>query len=282
MPNQTLTQMNKYVLTIELFRDGVTSPWGFRLRGGADVDGGTPLQIIKVFVGSASEGLLLPGDKILSINSQDTGEVDHSQAQLMFKTSGTSAKIEVARTGSCQPEIDAKLEGQMLGRERKEEVQCGQQPYRTSTLLMPAPRTFNEAGGGLGYIHHPHGCQAGQPAPPSYSSPSPDRQGGNFHPGYVQASPPQLPFNREATLSKPQESETFKMIMRSEMVSAKDQSGIDAKRFDKHQHNRPLSQLSGSSDEARTPLDPVLKNTSINQSTTFKKLMQSVMGETEF
>ena len=41
--------------------------------------------VLQVFVGSASEGLLLPGDKILSINSQDTGEVDHSQAQLMFK-----------------------------------------------------------------------------------------------------------------------------------------------------------------------------------------------------
>lgn len=35
-------------LSIDLYRDGVNSPWGFRLKGGTDVDGGTPLEIIKV------------------------------------------------------------------------------------------------------------------------------------------------------------------------------------------------------------------------------------------
>ena len=43
--------------------------------------------------------------------------------------------------------------------------------------------------------------------------------------------------------------------MRAEMVAAKDQSGIDAKNFDKSQHNRPLSQLSDFSDESRIPVD---------------------------
>ena len=60
------------------------------------------------------------------------------------------------------------------------------------------------------------------------------------------------------------------MIMRAEMGGAKNQSSIDAKMFGKNQNNRPLSQTSD------------LKNTSINQSSTFKKLMHSVLGETEF
>eukprot|EP00090_Calanus_glacialis_P028442 TRINITY_DN45686_c0_g1_i1.p1 TRINITY_DN45686_c0_g1~~TRINITY_DN45686_c0_g1_i1.p1 ORF type:complete len:108 (+),score=22.47 TRINITY_DN45686_c0_g1_i1:145-468(+) len=73
------------LVTVELFRDGTMSPWGFRLKGGSDVDGGIPLEIIKVFVGSASDGLLLPGDVILSINSQNTQDIEHFQAQHMFK-----------------------------------------------------------------------------------------------------------------------------------------------------------------------------------------------------
>ena len=37
-----------YSLSVDLYRDGVCSPWGFRLKGGIDVDGGTPLEIVKV------------------------------------------------------------------------------------------------------------------------------------------------------------------------------------------------------------------------------------------
>ena len=33
---------------MELYRDGVDCPWGFRLKGGIDVDGGTPLEVIRV------------------------------------------------------------------------------------------------------------------------------------------------------------------------------------------------------------------------------------------
>ena len=41
-------QKMNYSLSVDLYRDGVCSPWGFRLKGGIDVDGGTPLEIIKV------------------------------------------------------------------------------------------------------------------------------------------------------------------------------------------------------------------------------------------
>ena len=38
----------EYILSLEIHRDGLYSPWGFRLKGGIDVDGGTPLEIVKV------------------------------------------------------------------------------------------------------------------------------------------------------------------------------------------------------------------------------------------
>lgn len=36
------------VLTLVIDRDGLDAPWGFRLKGGRDVDGGTPLEITRV------------------------------------------------------------------------------------------------------------------------------------------------------------------------------------------------------------------------------------------
>ena len=37
-----------FLVPVELQRESSQSAWGFRLRGGSDVDGGTPLEIIKV------------------------------------------------------------------------------------------------------------------------------------------------------------------------------------------------------------------------------------------
>ena len=36
------------IVTVEIYRDGPDAPWGIRLRGGLDVDGGIPLEITKV------------------------------------------------------------------------------------------------------------------------------------------------------------------------------------------------------------------------------------------
>jgi len=100
-----------------------------------------------------------------------------------------------------------------------------------------------------------------------------------LHPGFVPPSKPTLPSNRDATFSKPQESETFKLILESEMGSAKNEDGIVGKDFSKcGGGDRPASQAS---DTSRT-IDPLMKNTSINQSASFKKVMYSVLGETEF
>ena len=37
-----------FLVPVEILREGAQAAWGFRLRGGSDVDGGTPLEIIKV------------------------------------------------------------------------------------------------------------------------------------------------------------------------------------------------------------------------------------------
>ena len=42
-------------------------------------------SFLQVFVGGASEGLLQPGDKLLSINSQDVGLMSHFEAQHLFR-----------------------------------------------------------------------------------------------------------------------------------------------------------------------------------------------------
>ena len=55
------------------------------------------LNLFQVFVGSASEGLLMPGDKVVGINHQDATKLTHLEAQNLIKHAGTSAKIDVVR-----------------------------------------------------------------------------------------------------------------------------------------------------------------------------------------
>ena len=57
------------------------------------------LKLFQVFVGSASDGQLVPGDKVVSINHQDTSKLTHLEAQNLIKNSGTSAQVEVIRHG---------------------------------------------------------------------------------------------------------------------------------------------------------------------------------------
>ena len=42
------SNQKEYIQSVEIHRDGLYSPWGFRLKGGIDVDGGIPLEIVKV------------------------------------------------------------------------------------------------------------------------------------------------------------------------------------------------------------------------------------------
>lgn len=58
---------------------------------------------LQVFIGSASEGILYPGDKLASINYQDATKLTHLQAQNVMKSAGTSVKLDVARPGLQEP-----------------------------------------------------------------------------------------------------------------------------------------------------------------------------------
>merc|ERR1711983_123636 len=104
-------------------------------------------------------------------------------------------------------------------------------------------------------------------------------QKGN-HPGFVPSSNPHLPTPRDATFSRPQASETFKIILESEMDKAKDHQGMVGSEFPKEKHSsRPSSVMSNNSSTKRD--DPFMINNNINQSTSFKRLMYS-LGEAEY
>merc|ERR1711971_1116534 len=246
-----------------------------------------------VFVGSASDGVLEAGDRLLSINNRPTEGITHVEAQNIFRNSGTLAELEVARS---DPEMISSRPG--------EEAEELQQPYRSSTVALPAPRTINDMAPGRGapvyqqyrgpqfntQMAKPAQKQMGLPPTHAYNSPVPLYSQDNLaeamaeNPGIVQTNKPALPTVNTATISKPHESETFRMILESEMGGARNHAGIGSKQFDRQLsgQDRPGSQQSDRSSDAGKPgLDPVLNN-SINQSASFKKVMYSVMGETEF
>merc|ERR1712212_1364067 len=345
-----------------------------------------------VFVGSASDGVLEAGDRLLSINKRPTEGITHVEAQNIFRSSGTLAELEVARSDpemiSSRPGEEAQVlqakqlladtlspllvpagkPKRKLGREafqgthqsppglprsnhvlhhssqdaqisrhndevpiddqpyrttplvlphaktihdtvpaakflNQHQLDGGQQPYRNSTVALPAPRTINDLAPGRGapvyqqYRGPQFNTQMAKPAQKmglpahAYNSPVPLYSQDNLaeamaeNPGFVQTFKPALPTVNPATISKPHESETFRMILESEMGGARNHAGIGSKQFDRQLsgQDRPGSQQSDrSSDAGRPGLDPVLKNNSINQSASFKKVMYSVMGETEF
>jgi len=295
-------------------------------------DQGKTLKRPKVFVGSASEGLLMPGDKVVGINHQDATKLTHLEAQNLIKHAGTSAKIDVVRPGYGGPggynnySYDAPLEPQT---KEFEAAKVLSQPYRTTPLVIPAPKTINDMG--VTNRSTPFNRQEVSSQPISPISPNSGNQqvktiniGGtqkqivssqfnsplnmyseeaiaesaltnqalvqsnvptlgqiqnnNYHPGYVPSSKPHLPTPRDATFSRPQASETFKIILESEMDKAKDHQGMTGSEFQKDKHpSRPSSVLSNNSSKNQ---DPFMMNNNINQSTSFKRLMYS-LGEAE-
>jgi len=247
-----------------------------------------------VFVGSGSEGVLQAGDKILSINNQDTSSLSHLDAQNLFRKSGTKAQLEIGRVGS--PPLDRQTPqaaAGMLQPQLEDQQKLHNQPYRTATCLLPGPKTINEAGIGAPTYQPYRGPQYNTLVQPKnlvqtggqYNSPRPlysDENAANTppHPGFVQSNKLHLPSSNQGTVSKPQQSETFKIVLESEMGGAQNQPGVVGKQFEKAAFigERPSSQLS----DKPKGVDPVMKNTSINQSASFKKVMYSVMGESEF
>eukprot|EP00092_Neocalanus_flemingeri_P000380 GFUD01000404.1.p1 GENE.GFUD01000404.1~~GFUD01000404.1.p1 ORF type:complete len:160 (+),score=47.66 GFUD01000404.1:369-848(+) len=158
---------------------------------------------------------------------------------------------------------------------------------------MPTPRTITEAGAGatayqqhrgpqyyLDRTHMAKGMTAYNCPAALYSEESLAKEADSS--SYIQATQSHVPTLREPSLPRGQESETLKMVMEAEMAAGKsvNQDKVDGKHFAGSSLDRPDSQLSNTSDRWPT-VDPVRKNSSINQSTSFKKLMYSVMGDSE-
>jgi len=171
------------------------------------------------------------------------------------------------------------------------------QPYRSAGILMPGPRTINEAGRGAAPMYQPvRGPQydthiTKQVPCQLYNNPRPLYSEENLadiqsNANYVQSTNLDLPPANQPMMSKPQESETFKIVLESEMEDATSQSGISGKSFEKsglqNIPSRPTSQLSDRSAK-QMQYEGGARNNNISQSTSFKRLMYSVLGgETEF
>jgi len=81
--------------TCRLYRDGLQTPWGFRLQGGKDFN--QPLTVQRVFTGSPAEGELQRGDVIIKINNTDVGQLNHKEAQDIIKTPAGQLVLNIQR-----------------------------------------------------------------------------------------------------------------------------------------------------------------------------------------
>lgn len=110
-------------LQLRLYRDSLSTPWGFRLHGGKDLR--APLTVQKVAVGSPVFGELQRDDVIMEIQSCDASQMTHKQAQDLIRNAGGSLLVRIHRYGrqeaspmSTSAHLDgaAVQRGFMLGR----------------------------------------------------------------------------------------------------------------------------------------------------------------------
>merc|ERR1719499_2054957 len=142
-------------------------------------------------------------------------------------------------------------------------------PYRNSSLAMAAPRTINETGIGAGPYRPYRGPQYYTDRKPVEKNPvsynSPIRLYGKEALAEAEADQAKQANAAQNEPSAPaQESATHQMVIERELTG------------------RPDSQISNSSDRWRPTQDPVMKDSSINQSNSFKKVMYAVMGDSDF
>jgi len=75
-----------YHVEVQIYRDALTSPWGFRLAGGKDFN--APLIVQRVQPGTPSESHLERGDVILSVEGNDVTNFTHSEALALLNRAG--------------------------------------------------------------------------------------------------------------------------------------------------------------------------------------------------
>lgn len=91
------------VLDISLARLDNTTPFGFKLIGGADFD--VPLQVVKVIPGSIAEevGMYL-GDVVVRINDIPTGNMSYYDAHQLMACAGNRFTLGILRAREIPPQ----------------------------------------------------------------------------------------------------------------------------------------------------------------------------------
>lgn len=142
----------------------------------------------------------------------------------------------------------------------------GDQPYRNSAVGLATPRTINDlsVGEGAPVYQQYRGPQYNTPlAKPRVKSP-----------GLVYNSP--APLYSEENLAEAALHPIYGQEAKAGLSGGASQWSDTHQVQPSPQHSDRASQLN------RPTIDPVMKNNSINQSSSFKKVMYSVLGETEF
>lgn len=82
---------------LRLYRDSLSTPWGFRLQGGRDLNAALTIQ--KVTPCTPAEGELERGDVILEIQSNPASRLTHSEAKELIRNAGGSILLRLQRSG---------------------------------------------------------------------------------------------------------------------------------------------------------------------------------------
>ncbi|ESO01031.1 hypothetical protein HELRODRAFT_192354 [Helobdella robusta] len=84
---------------IRLYRPSTTTPWGFRLQGGAGTN--LPLSIQRVFAGGTADGHLNRGDELVAIDNHDVTGAPHYVAEDLIKQAGRELLLIVKRQSAA-------------------------------------------------------------------------------------------------------------------------------------------------------------------------------------
>lgn len=112
------------IFDFKIFRDGLSTPWGFRLQGGVDFQ--SPLTVVKVTPLSAVDGYIKAGDVILSIDRVDASTLTHNAALNMIANAGSSISLTVLRqekSVALSPSSDYFLGARSKSVEKDDDVQ---------------------------------------------------------------------------------------------------------------------------------------------------------------
>ncbi|XP_015603934.1 PDZ and LIM domain protein 3 isoform X7 [Cephus cinctus] len=156
----------KQTVIVRLRRSSRSQPWGIRIVGGADL--GTPIIVTR----SENEELQ-KGDVIKKIDDYDARDVRHVDAQNLLQKS-ESVKLVVERPKVTKPKVLPKSPvppveeyrayspdyfnppHDHLDEVREERVYL-EQPYRTTPLVLPGAKVKKDAPLGECYLrHHPN------------------------------------------------------------------------------------------------------------------------------